>query len=73
MSDTPRNGIHPYIPKLADQLGKGRIGRRDFLRTATLLGVSAGTAYTMADKLMGTTSAALAQTAQPKKGGTIRV
>jgi peptide/nickel transport system substrate-binding protein len=73
MSDTPRNGSHPYIPKLADQLGKGRIGRRDFLRTATLLGVSAGTAYAMADRLMGTSSAALAQTGDPKKGGTLRI
>src|SRR5690606_32924610 len=73
MSDTPRNGIHPYIPKLADQLGKGRIGRRDFLRTATLLGVSAATAYTTSDKLTGTTSTAMAQSAQPKKSGTLRV
>lgn len=73
MSDTPRNGIHPHIPKLADQLGKGRIGRRDFLRTATLLGVSAGAAYAMADRLMGTSSAALAQSGTPKKGGTLRI
>lgn len=73
MSDQSRKDMHPYIPTLAKQLGEGRVGRRDFLRTAGLLGVSATVAYGMADKIMGTSSAALAQTATPKKGGTLRV
>ncbi|KZD12722.1 ABC transporter substrate-binding protein [Oceanibaculum pacificum] len=73
MSDKSRKDMHPYIPTLAKQLGEGRVGRRDFLRTAGLLGVSATVAYGMADKIMGTSSAALAQTATPKKGGTLRV
>jgi peptide/nickel transport system substrate-binding protein len=39
---------HPYIPKLKRELADGRIGRRDFLRTATLLGLSAASAYAAA-------------------------
>ena len=35
---------HPYLPKLRQQFSEGRCSRREFLRTATLLGVSATTA-----------------------------
>ncbi|MEJ2512811.1 MAG: ABC transporter substrate-binding protein [Anaerolineales bacterium] len=37
--------IHPAIPNAFDQLKNGRISRRDFLRFATLLGMSASLAY----------------------------
>jgi peptide/nickel transport system substrate-binding protein len=37
--------IHPAIPNAFDQLKTGRISRRDFLRFATLLGMSASLAY----------------------------
>ncbi len=30
---------HPYIPELKEQLRKGDVDRREFLRTITLLGV----------------------------------
>jgi peptide/nickel transport system substrate-binding protein len=36
--------IHPYIPEAYSKLKQGRITRRDFLRLATLLGMSAGAA-----------------------------
>ena len=36
--------IHPYLPDLVDRLRRGAISRRQFLRTASLLGVSAATA-----------------------------
>ena len=39
---------HPYVPTLKRELADGRIDRRDFLRTATLLGVSAAAAYAAA-------------------------
>ncbi|TIP01709.1 MAG: twin-arginine translocation signal domain-containing protein, partial [Mesorhizobium sp.] len=39
---------HPYIPTLLDHLNDGEISRRDFLRKSTLLGLSAGAAYSMA-------------------------
>ncbi len=65
---------HCYIPELKDQLRHGAIDRREFLRTATLLGVAAPAAYAMAAKITGqalVTPAAAAET--PKKGGTLRV
>ncbi|MEL6296998.1 MAG: ABC transporter substrate-binding protein [Pseudomonadota bacterium] len=64
---------HAYLPELTDQLATGRIDRRDFLRHACLLGLTASTAYATADMLLGKEpfgGAALAQT--PKKGGTLR-
>ena len=36
----PTNGVHAYIPELEDLFRKGRISRREFLRNATLLGMS---------------------------------
>lgn len=36
--------IHPYIPEVYTRLEQGRVSRREFLRTATLLGMSAGAA-----------------------------
>lgn len=40
--------IHPYIPEMYSQLKQGRVSRRDFLRMATLLGMSAGAAIVAA-------------------------
>src|SRR3984957_18271435 len=59
---------HPYLPNLRSDLRRGRIDRREFLRTATLLGVAAGTAYAMA----GLPMPARAQSDLPK-GGKIRI
>jgi peptide/nickel transport system substrate-binding protein len=64
----PVSHEHPYLPQLRKQLNGGRIDRREFLRTATLLGVVAGTAYAMA----GLAEPARAQTGLPK-GGKIRI
>jgi peptide/nickel transport system substrate-binding protein len=72
MSDTKKNGkMHPWIPEMAEQLRRGEISRREFLRTATLLGVSAGTAYAMAGLPVGLAKRAFA--AEPKKGGRFRM
>ena len=35
-----KRDVHPYVPELEDLYLKGRISRREFLRNATLLGVS---------------------------------
>jgi peptide/nickel transport system substrate-binding protein len=59
---------HPYIPRLRSQLADNKIDRREFLRTATLLGVSASAAMVMA----GRTRPARAQET-PKTGGSIRI
>ena len=39
---------HPAIPEAYEQLNQGRISRREFLRFSTLLGLSAGVAYSAA-------------------------
>jgi peptide/nickel transport system substrate-binding protein len=41
-----RNEAHPYIPELKQLYRGGRISRREFLRNATLLGMSAAAAGT---------------------------
>ena len=40
----PTNDVHAYIPELKDLYRKGRISRREFLRNATLLGMSLSSA-----------------------------
>ncbi len=65
--------VHPYVPELCEQLRKGELDRREFLRTATLLGVSAGAAYGMAGKILGEPMVKEAAAAEdPKMGGTLR-
>jgi len=66
------HSTHPYIPELKEQLRKGDISRRDFLGTATRLGVAASAAYAMAGSILGEgpTRRAFAQT--PKAGGSMR-
>lgn len=63
---------HPHIETLKEDLASGRIGRREFLRTATLLGVSAGAAYAFAGKIAGESPVTPARAAMPK-GGTLRI
>lgn len=63
---------HPYVPRLKEQLAQGKIGRREFLRTATLLGVSASAAYTFADKVAGVSLMREARAAIPR-GGQLRI
>lgn len=40
----PQKEVHPYIPELKEQYRTGRITRREFLRMATLLGMSLASA-----------------------------
>lgn len=66
---------HAYIPELADKLRKEQIDRREFLRTSTLLGLSAVAAYAMSSTLTGQPLAQEAAAA-PRDGvfgGTLRV
>ncbi|MDP6819650.1 MAG: ABC transporter substrate-binding protein [Alphaproteobacteria bacterium] len=69
MSKKSKDKMHPYIPELVNQLRKGEVTRRDFLNTATLLGVSAGAAYAMA----GLPGPGRKAHAAAKKGGNLRV
>lgn len=64
---------HPYIPELKTQFLKGDVDRREFLRTATLLGMSAGAAYAFVG-MFETGSPMVAKKAQAAgHGGNIRI
>lgn len=63
---------HSYIPELKRQLAEGNIDRREFLRTATLLGLSATAAYACVGRVTGDTWAPRAEAAMPT-GGTLRI
>ncbi len=56
MSD---NTPHPFVLELADETRKGKVSRRDFLKYATLMGVSLGAA----GSLIGVTPAQAAEAA----------
>ncbi len=88
VSKKEMEGIHPYIPEAYDQLKQGRISRREFLRMATLLGMSVGVATLAAacgapateepavpdDPIAPDEPAATeAPAGGPKRGGTMRV
>ncbi|MGD8969887.1 MAG: ABC transporter substrate-binding protein [Desulfobacterales bacterium] len=62
--------IHPEIPELLNNLEKKRISRREFVRYATLLGLSAAAA-TQTAGLMWPRKVRAAKTV--KRGGTIKV
>jgi peptide/nickel transport system substrate-binding protein len=63
---------HSYIPKLKQQFAEGRCSRREFLRTSTLLGVSAAAAYTFVGKVTGEPYVKPARAEMPK-GGNLRI
>ena len=73
MANSKKYPYHPGVYQMMDDLRVGKIGRREFLRTATLLGVAAPMAYALAgcEKKSETTSAGGGGGA--KKGGTLRV
>jgi len=62
-----QNEAHPYVPELKDMYRQGRISRREFLRTATLLGMSAAAATAF---VSGCTQPTPAPAAQPAPAAT---
>ena len=66
MMSEPRQ--HSYIPKLKQQFAEGRCSRREFLRTSTLLGLSASAAYAFVGKVTGESFVAPARAEMPKGG-----
>ena len=68
--------VHPGVEKMKKALTEGKCSRREFLRTTTLLGVSATAAYGIASKIVGEeilpdfVSSAIA--ADQKKGGSLK-
>ena len=67
-----RDYPHPYIPELVEELRRKHVSRREFLRTSTLLGLSATTAYAIADRITGRPLLGTAH-AQAGKGGVLRI
>jgi len=65
--------LHPYYATLQEQLADGRLDRREFVRYAALLGVSAGSAYAMGGSIVGEDFAPRAQAQDMPMGGTIRI
>src|SRR5215470_12138526 len=63
---------HSWIPRLKLQFAEGRIDRREFLRTATLLGLSASAAYAFAGRIAGDRAIPSARAALPQ-GGHLRI
>ena len=62
-----------HITTLSKDLAEKRIDRREFVRFATLLGLSATTAYGLAGKITGEAFAPAARAQALPKGGTIRI
>jgi peptide/nickel transport system substrate-binding protein len=65
------SSLHPAMAGLEKQARAGEIDRRAFLRTACLLGVSAGSAKAFLGDRLDLVTPASAQT--PKTGGTLRM
>jgi len=63
---------HAYLSLLRNELAEGRMTRREFLRSATLLGISASAAYGFAGLPMEGALLSAAQADLPK-GGTLRI
>ena len=64
---------HPYVPKLKQNFAERKIDRREFLRTSTLLGVSAVAAYEFAGRIEGRSLLPKAAAADLPKGGHFRL
>ncbi len=64
---------HPLIPQLKQDLCDRKIGRRHFLRSATLLGLSASAATAFAAKVTGGSFVAPARAQTLPRGGTIKL
>ncbi len=63
---------HSYIPTLKRNFAEGKVDRREFLRTSTLLGMSAAAAYAFMGRVTGESFAPRAQAQTPKMGGHLR-
>jgi peptide/nickel transport system substrate-binding protein len=62
--------VHPYVPTLLEQVKSGTLDRREFLQTATLLGLSAASSYALLGLEDPLSRPAAAATSD---GGTVRL
>lgn len=66
-------GEHPGIKNLKLQFSEGKIDRREFLWTATMLGLAAPAAYVFAGKIDGGALISEAQAAKLPRGGKLKI
>ncbi len=52
-NESSTNRVHPGVKEMEKSLAEGKCSRREFLRTTTLLGISAATAYALAGTILG--------------------
>ncbi|MSP82658.1 MAG: ABC transporter substrate-binding protein [Alphaproteobacteria bacterium] len=64
---------HYYIKTLKQQFAEGRVDRREFLRTATLLGITSTAAYAFVGQVTGQNMVRSARAQDIPMGGTLRV
>ena len=72
MSRNDLRRTHAAIPGMVDALRRRKIGRRDFLRTTTLLGLSATTAYGLVGRITGDHFMPKARAQEVRRGGVLR-
>ena len=65
--------LHPGVEELCEQYEDGRMDRREFVRLAAFLGVSAASAYAFAGDPTGGGLVQEAVAQSPQQGGTLRV
>jgi peptide/nickel transport system substrate-binding protein len=65
--------LHPGVEKLCAQFEQGKMDRREFVRLAAFLGVSAASAYAFAGDPLGGALVKEAAAQTPKKGGSLRL
>ncbi len=65
--------VHRLLPGLAEKMAEGKLGRREFLRTSTLLGLSATAAYGVVAELTGVDLMPKASAQEPTRGGVLRI
>lgn len=65
--------LHPGVKELCAQFKSGKMDRREFVRLAAFLGVSAASAYAFAGDPLGGGLVKEAAAQTPKKGGVLRV
>ncbi len=75
MAKTNEPTLHPKIPGLIEDLKSGKMSRREFLRTVTLLGMTVPAAYGVVGAVLGVDTGMIstARAQEPQKGGTLRV
>ncbi len=72
MASKRTSKLHPGVHQAAHHLRGGKLSRREFVRTATLLGVSLPVAYRLLSDITGEPIVRQARAASHKRGGMLR-